>query len=91
MSPLNGPSPDRNSKNWGLINDNLLGRSLSGKAISRKSRIHSGDICVLTFYRELSVELRVLLASLAIRAVCLILGGFAVKGAWEVGTGWRVD
>ena len=36
-------------------------------------------------------ELRILLASLAIRAVCLILGGFAVKGAWEVGTGWRVD
>jgi hypothetical protein len=46
MSPLNGPSPDRNSKNWGLIHDNLLGRSLSGKAISRKSRIHSGAIGV---------------------------------------------
>jgi hypothetical protein len=46
MSPLNGPSPDRNSKNWGLINDNLLGRSLSGKAILRKSRIHSGAIGV---------------------------------------------
>ena len=46
MSPLNGPSPDRNSKNWGLINDNLLGRSLSGKAIWRKASIHSGAIGV---------------------------------------------
>ena len=36
MSPLNGPSPDRNSKNRGLIHDNLLGRSLSGKAILRQ-------------------------------------------------------
>jgi hypothetical protein len=46
MSPLNGPSPDRNSKNWGLIHDNLLGRSLSGKAIWRKASIHSGAIGV---------------------------------------------
>ena len=41
MSPLNGPSPDRNSKNWGLIHDNLLGRSLSGKAIMHSFEIRS--------------------------------------------------
>jgi hypothetical protein len=39
MSPLYGPSPDRNSKNWGLIHNNLLGRSLSGKAILHQLRM----------------------------------------------------
>jgi hypothetical protein len=49
MSPLNGPSPDRNSKNWGFIHDNLLGCSLSGKAIYHHSRDAPGSYCVYRY------------------------------------------
>ena len=40
---------------------------------------------------EFSAELRVLSASLASRDGWLILGGFAVKGAWVGEAGWRAD
>jgi hypothetical protein len=40
---------------------------------------------------EFSAELRVLSASLASRDGWLILGGFAVKGAWVGEAGWLVD
>jgi hypothetical protein len=41
--------------------------------------------------REFLAELRVLSASLACRGGWLILGGFAVKGAWVGEAGWRAD
>jgi len=41
--------------------------------------------------REFSAELRVISASLASRDGWLILGGFAVKGAWVGEAGWLVD
>jgi hypothetical protein len=41
--------------------------------------------------RELLPELHVLSASLASRGGWLILGGFAVKGAWVGEAGWRAD
>jgi hypothetical protein len=56
MSPLNGPSPDRNSKNWGLIHDNLLGRSLSRKAILHESRILLRNIGVYQYRFHIGSE-----------------------------------
>jgi hypothetical protein len=41
--------------------------------------------------REFLAELHVLSASLASRGGWLILGGFAVKGAWVGEAGWLVD
>jgi hypothetical protein len=43
-----------------------------------------------SLHREFSAELRVLSASLASRGGWLILGGFAVKGAWVGEAGWLV-
>jgi hypothetical protein len=49
------------------------------------------DRIVESFQREFSAKLRVLSASLASRDGWLILGGFAVKGAWVGEAGWLAD